>query len=59
MVLDQGGSPIFSTPPEEAATLGRLSAHLLLHALCSSKFGLLTCQYGSVVTRIRLQAMAC
>ena len=34
MVLDDGGSPIFSTPSEEAATLGRLSAHLLLHALC-------------------------
>ena len=34
MVLHEVGSLFVSTPPEEAATLGRLSAHLLLHALC-------------------------
>ena len=34
MALDEGASPIISTPPEEAATLGRLSALLLLCALC-------------------------
>ena len=32
MPLDDAG--LASAPPEEAATLGRLSAHLLLHALC-------------------------
>ena len=31
MSLDEGG--VASAPPKEAATLGRLSVHLLLHAL--------------------------
>ena len=35
MSLDEGS--LASAPQEEAATLGHLSAHLLLHALCLPK----------------------
>lgn len=55
MPLDEGG--VASAPPEEAATLGQLSAHLLLHVLCF-QHAVAFCQYGIAVTRIRPQAMA-